>query len=185
MSKRIDNVTVIHGFGVTPEKMWFPWLHEKLEERGLAVRIPRLPDPLRPNYKKWMGALAPIARTWSPTTLVVAHSLGGAFAVRLLETEVKKRIAGVVLVSPLFTSTIPVEPLVRFFSRPIDWPRIGAMSGGFSVLQATDDPLVPADHAFRYAEALGAELTLIKKGGHLTKKTCPPLLKIIDGLLTR
>ena len=42
----IDRVVIIHGYGVTPEKMWFPWIHAELEKLGMAVNIPALPDPL-------------------------------------------------------------------------------------------------------------------------------------------
>ena len=177
---RITEVTIIHGYGVTPEKMWFPWIRSELENRGVVVKIPRLPNPFNPNFQKWMSVLTPIARTWTPQTLVIAHSLGGALAVRLLEKVARKRVAGVILVAPLFSSTFIVDPLVQFFARPIDWSSVRASSKNFHIIQAKDDPLVPCDHAFRYTEMLDAKLTLLKTGGHLTKKTCPPLLKIIE-----
>jgi predicted alpha/beta hydrolase family esterase len=185
MASRITDVTIFHGYGVGPENMWFPWLHADLEKRGLAVSVPRLPDPLRPNYEKWMAVGRPYARRWTRNSLVIAHSLGGALAVRLLEKEARHRVAGVVLISPLFSSTINVEPLVRFFARPIDWWHLRDVGRKYHVLQAKDDPLVPCDHAFRYAEALGAELTLKKTGGHFTKKTCPPLAEILRPMLPR
>lgn len=183
MPKSVTDVTVIHGYGVRPESMWFPWLRQDLERRGLDVLIPRLPDPFRPNFEKWMAAAAPAVRLWTRSTLVVAHSFGGALAVRLLEKEAEHKVAAVVLVAPLFTSTINIEPLVRVFARQIDWRRVRDFGRRFHILQAKDDPLVPYDHAFRYAEALGGELTLLKKGGHFTGKTCPPLMKIIKPLL--
>lgn len=179
----IDRVVVIHGYGVTPEKMWFPWLHAELENAGVAVSIPALPDPFRPDYKKWMDAVAPLAKTWTSDTVLVAHSLGGAFAIRLLESKVAARLRAVVLVSPLFASTINVKPLVKFFGRPIDWVSVRDHAKKFVVIQAKDDPLVPYDHSLRYQEALGAEHVGLSKGGHLTQKKFPLLLRTLKPYL--
>ncbi|HTK04835.1 MAG TPA: alpha/beta fold hydrolase [Candidatus Eisenbacteria bacterium] len=179
----VDRVVIIHGYGVTPEKMWFPWLHAELEKTGIAVTIPALPDPFRPNYKKWMDAVAPLAKTWTPDTLLVAHSLGTAFSIRLLETKVAVRLRAVVLVSPLFASTINVKPLVKFFARPIDWMAVRDHAREFTVIHAQDDPLVPFDHSLRYAEALGAKAVVRQTGGHFTQKKFPLLMRTIKPYL--
>lgn len=178
--KEITDVTILHGYGVTPQKMWFPWLHRELEERGLPVRVPAMPEPLNPDYRKWRKAALPIARTWGPGTLVIGHSVGGAFALRLLERDVKTRIAGVVLVGSPFTATINVKPYVRFFAMPMDWQRVRDMAEQFHVLHAKNDPFVPYDHAVRYAEALGSNLTLVTKGGHFIEKECEPLKRVLN-----
>lgn len=185
MAKIIDKVTILHGYAMTPEKMWFPRLHSELERHGIGVAIPRLPDPFRPNYKKWMKAATPYARAWTPSTMVIAHSLGGVLALRLLERVAKKRIGGLVLVSPPYASTVNVRPLVEFFEKPIDWARVRDMSRGIVIIQAKDDPLVPPDHAARYSEALLAQQVLVAKGGHFTGKKFPLLEKVIAPLLPR
>lgn len=183
MAKPVNHVVIVHGYGVTPDKMWFPWLHAELERRGVGVTIPALPDPFRPDYDKWMKAMAPIAAKWTPQTLVIAHSLGGAFAIRLLQFKAKVRVRAVILVSPLFAATINVKPLVSFFGRTIDWWAVRDRAREFVVLQAKDDPLVPYDHSFRYEEALGAERHLLNKGGHFTAKKFPFLLKTVERFL--
>ncbi|HTM68921.1 MAG TPA: alpha/beta fold hydrolase [Candidatus Binatia bacterium] len=179
----IDRVVIIHGYGVTPEKMWFPWLHAELEKLGIAVSIPTLPDPFRPDHKKWMDAVAPMAKTWTSDTLLIAHSLGSAFAIRLLEKKVSVRLRAVILVSPLFASTINVKPLVKFFGHPIDWLAVRDRAREFTVIHAQDDPLVPFDHSLRYAEALGARPILRMKGGHFTQKKFPLLMRTIKPYL--
>lgn len=185
MSRSTDKVTILHGYAMTPDKMWFPWLHAALERRGIGVAIPRMPDPLRPNYKKWMKAALPYARAWTPSTMVIAHSLGGVLSLRLLERVAKVRIGALVLVSPPFASTVNVKPLVEFFEKPIDWARVRDMSRGTVIIQAKDDPLVPPDHAARYAEALQAERILVPKGGHFTGRKFPLLEKVIAPLLPK
>jgi len=179
----VDRVVVIHGYGVTPEKMWFPWLHTELENRGIAVSVPALPDPLRPNYKKWMDAVAPLTKTWTPDTLLVAHSLGAAFSIRLLEKKVKVRLRAAILVSPLFASFINVKPLTKFFGHPIDWISVREHAREFTVIHAKDDPLVPFDHSLRYAEALGSKHVARATGGHFTGKKFPLLMRTIKPYL--
>jgi predicted alpha/beta hydrolase family esterase len=175
----IKNITILHGYGVSPGKMWFPWIHTELEKLGYAVNIPAMPDSLRPNYRKWHSVAAPIARRWDANTLVIGHSVGGAFALRLIEREAKNRIAGLVLVSSPFTATINVRPYVKFFAQPMDWERISGMVKKISVIHAKNDPLVPYDHAVRYGEAFGAAPLLAAKGGHFVDKTCPPLMRVL------
>ena len=176
---RITDITILHGYGVTPEKMWFPWIHRALEDRGYAVKVPHLPDSLRPDYRKWHDAAVLLARNWDKGSLVIGHSVGGAFALRMIEREAKKPIAGLVLVSAPFTATFNVKPYVRFFAQPMDWPHVRGLTRKVSVIHAKDDPLVPYDHAVRYGEALGADVALTAKGGHFVGKTCPPLLRAL------
>lgn len=178
--KKISDITILHGYGVTPEKMWFPWLHRLLEARGYAVRVPAMPEPLNPDYRKWRRAALPIARTWGPRSLVIGHSVGGTFALRLLEREVKKPIAGLVMVGSPFTATVNVKPYVRFFAKPMDWKGVRARAGRINLIHAKNDPFVPYDHVVRYSEMLDAKSTIVPKGGHFIEKECRPLLRVLE-----
>lgn len=183
MSKPIDRVVMIHGYGVSADNIWFPWLHKEIEKFGVAVEAPSLPSPLRPDFKRWMKSFEALAEHWTPQTLVIAHSLGGALALRLLEYKTKKKVRAVILVSPLFASIMSVKPLLEFFDHPIDWKKIRGSAQEFIVIQAQDDPLVPFDHALRYRELLDAKLHLFKKGGHFASKKFPFLLKLVKRYL--
>jgi len=179
MPKPITRVVLFHGYAGTPDRQWFPWLHAEIEKLGIAVTAPAMPSPLHPRYKDWLKTVKPLAAKWDEQTLIVAHSLGGVIALRALEKYAQRRVAGVLLISSPFTSLINVKQLVEFFEKPIDWPKVRAMSATFAVLHAKDDPLVPHDHGIRYAEALGADLRILPKGGHLNGKKIPLLLAAI------
>ena len=179
MSKPVDHVFMIHGYGVTPEKMWFPWLHAEIERKGVAVSVPALPDPYRPNFDTWLKFMTPFASKWTPRTLLVAHSIGGVLGLRLLERRTKVRLRAAIIVSSPFASTINVKPYVRFFERPIDWWAVRERAEEFTVMHAKDDPLVPYDHVLRYEEALGAKRFLLPNGGHFTGKKFPLLKKTV------
>jgi len=179
MPKPITRVVLFHGYAGTPDRQWFPWLHAELEKLGVAVTTPAMPSPLHPRYKDWLKVAKPLAASWDDQTLIVAHSLGGVLALRALEKYAKRRVRGVILVSAPFTSLISVKQLVEFFEKPVDWPKLRLLVGAFAVLHAKDDPLVPFDHSLRYAEALGADIRVLPKGGHLNGRKLPLLLAAI------
>lgn len=180
--KKIGHVVLLHGYAETPDRAWFPWLHRRLEESGMRVWSPALPAPLRPDFRKWIKAVAGRARTWTPETVVIGHSLGAVLALRLLQTTVKERVRAVILAGAPFASTLNIKALTQFFEHPVDWHRVRDMAETFVVIHAKNDPLVPFDHALRYREALGAELVLAEAGGHYTGKTAPIIAKAVKAL---
>lgn len=166
-------VSIIHGFGMTPEKMWFPWMHERLEKHGYGVEIPILPDPLRPTYEKWMRKIKPLAARWDESTVVIGHSIGGVLALRALEHVAKRPVRGVMLIGAPFASYPGVPEMHSGFAMPIDWSRLKKLAGKFTIVHSKDDVLSPHDHALRYQEMLGARLVLTNTGGHFIGKTAP------------
>ncbi len=40
-----QNVFIFHGSSGYPEENWFPWLKQKLEDKGLEVFVPKFPTP--------------------------------------------------------------------------------------------------------------------------------------------
>ncbi len=90
-------VIIIHGAHGGPETNWFPWLHAALAGDGIKVVRPRFPTPEGQSLSAWFEAyyLAVKSLHTSPAILV-GHSLGAAFALRLIERAVEP-VAGVFL----------------------------------------------------------------------------------------
>ncbi len=166
MKKTVDNVIFLHGYAETPEKVWLPWIHKLVEDKGIRVWEARFPDPLRPSYKTWLRSVAARAKDWSPRTVIVGHSLGGVVALRLLEQSARRHVRAVITVSSPFAATLSIQALVDFFDRPIDWEKLRRRSDRFVTVHSKNDPLVPYDHARRYHEALGSKMVLTEKDGH-------------------
>jgi hypothetical protein len=185
MAKPVTKPTVVlfHGYAEIPEMYWMPWMHKRLEDAGYQVWAPSLPDPLRPDLKKWMKVTAAQARTWDDGTIIVAHSMGGVLALRLLETVVKRRVRAVILVSAPFASTLKFDWFLTFFGRPFDWAKIKARAKSFTVIQSANDPIVPADHALRHQERLGARLIMTKKDGHFLALRSPIIWRELEKVL--
>src|SRR5262245_24436033 len=79
-------VIVLHGTHGGPDTNWFPWLHIALNAEGIEVLRPRFPTPQGQSLEAWLNTydLAVKSLPLAPTILV-GHSLGAAFALRLVE----------------------------------------------------------------------------------------------------
>jgi hypothetical protein len=181
--KNISSVVLLHGYAETPDKVWFPWIHRRLEERQARVWAPHLPSPLKPELSAWLKAVMLQARLWKSDTIVVGHSLGGILALRVLASCPEVKVGAVITVSSPFAAMVPVRQLVDAFSRPIDWARLRRQAGAFIVIHSKNDQLVPFDHALRYGESLGAKVVLTEKDGHFIGRTAPAVWREVDRLL--
>lgn len=177
--KKANHVVLLHGFASGADKHWFPWMHAELEKLGVRVNAPTMPSPIKPIYKDWVRAGVAVARMWTPDTVVVAHSVGGPFALRLLQDAARSKVRAVILVSPLYSSLVSLPQLLKLLGQPVDWRALRSSAGSFEVIHAKNDPLVPFDHGLRYAESLNATLHLFEKGGHFNGRTFPFLLEVI------
>lgn len=185
LSRKIDHVIIIHGIGASPQIMWFPWLRRKLEKRGIHVDALKMPRPFHPDLADWRKAAQAALKDAGPTTMIVGHSLGGAFTVRMLEEGTLRHVGCVVLVSAPIARTLKFDPVIPFFSKPLDWHVVRDRARRFLLLHAKNDPIVPYDHALRYGEFLGVHPLLIEKGGHLDGLTNPAAWNLISPLLRR
>jgi uncharacterized protein len=63
------------------------------------IEYPTMPDPDRPDYKKWKTKLEKILGAQKGDLILIGHSLGGLVLLKFLsEKEFKKNIAGLFLV---------------------------------------------------------------------------------------
>lgn len=120
MNKR---VFIVHGWGGFPQKGWFPWLKNKLENRGFIVQIPPMPDTENPNMKPWVNHLAKIVGTPDKNCYFIGHSLGCITILRYLESlKTNQKIGGAVLVAG-FAKDLTYEgyknEIAGFFKTPL------------------------------------------------------------------
>lgn len=183
MFQKIDHVIILHGLGANPYIMWFPWLRRQLEDKGVHVDVPVLPESFKPTYDNWMLAARTYAKNASGSTLFVGHSLGGVLALRLLEKTAPWKVGGVVTVASPFAVQAKIGDFMTFFDARINWRKVKNRARLFTAIHAKNDPVVPYDHALRYGELLDAKLVLTDRGGHFTAMTAPLVLETIEPML--
>ena len=83
---------IIHGTYGSPDENWFPWLAKELRSKGHEVTVPVFPTPEGQSLESWLEAFEPYLEQIDSETVFVAHSLGPAFVLSVLEkinTKVK------------------------------------------------------------------------------------------------
>jgi predicted alpha/beta hydrolase family esterase len=185
-----SNVFIFHGTGGYPEENWFPWLKDKLETKGHKVFVPQFPSPsdAPSSVKEWFEVLKNYEQYINPETILIGHSLGGVFALRVLE-----RLNHKVKVACFTGTPIGVRPILNydkdmsFSGFDFDWDNIKSKADNFIVFQSDDDPYVSLGNGQELATKLGVELSFVPNAGHFNKKagytTFPELLEKLEPLL--
>ena len=182
-----NNVFIFHGTEGYPEENWFPWLKEKLEVKGFNVIVPQFPSPpvIPAKILEWFEVFDKYRNYLNEDTIIVGHSLGGVFTLRVLE-KLEQPIKAVFLTG----TPIGVKPItyydrdVSFSGFDFDWENIKNKAKHFSVFQSDNDPFVSLGNGEQLAINLGVKFTFIPNAGHFNKKAgylkFPDLLKEIE-----
>ena len=168
-----SNAFIFHGTEGYPEENWFPWIKEKLEVKGLQVFVPQFPSPpgLPASADKWFDILKEYEQHINEKTILIGHSLGGVFTLRILE-RLKHSVKAVFLVG----TPIGVKPILNydrdngFSGFDFNWNEIIEKSDKFFVFQSNNDPYVSLGNGEQLAEKLKIELSFAPNAGHFNAK---------------
>ena len=167
------NIFIFHGTAGSPEGNWFPWLEGKLEEKGCHVFVPRFPTPEGESLASWLKVLEEYKQYINTDTILVGHSKGGLFTLRLLE-----QLSHSVYATFLVSAPIGVKPILYYkedamFSNgfEFEWKRILANSQRFTVYHSDNDPYVCLENGKDLAKILKVPLQFIPNAGHLNAES--------------
>lgn len=174
---------IIHGTKGSPEGNWFQSVGAELEGRGFQTLIPQFPTPAGQTLENWLRHFKTQVGELDSHSLVIGHSVGAVFALRLLE-RLHAPIGTVVLVAG-FTGQLGLpeydELNSTFVAGPFDWNTIRENATNFICINGDQDPYVPYDQGEKIAESLGVKNIVIEGGGHLNSEfgftTFPQLLE--------
>ncbi len=164
----VATVFIFHGISGHPGENWFPWLKEQLELRGHWVILPSFPNADEPDLDAWLMHMDQYRDSIDGSTVFVGHSLGGSFAMHLLET-LKAPIRATALVASVSGPTgSKFDPrMTTFTETPYDWDVVKKNAGAIDLFHTDNDPYIPVTQAETLAKNLGVPVTLIPGGGHL------------------
>lgn len=154
------SIVIFHGTRANPQSNWFPWLAWQLPD----VIVPELPTPRGQSLESWFAAAPKL------DDVVIGHSCGATFVLHLLESQ---KVNKAILVAPVMGAIgLPeYDELNReFYGHPFDWGAIRRNAGQIIIIHGDDDPYVPIGHAEKLHQAIGGELVVIPKGGHLNSE---------------
>ncbi len=185
-------VFIIHGWDGYPEEGWFPWLKKELEQQGIEVHVPQLPDAENPRIEKWVPKLAEIVGAADKDTYFVGHSMGCQTIARYLELLPEGiKIGGAVFIAGFFKRLTGLEndPDVQETARhwldaPLNFEKIKSHLPKSVALFSDNDPYVPLDNQDDFREKLGSKILIEHQKGHFSgneeAKQLPVVAKILE-----
>ncbi|MEK7594511.1 MAG: alpha/beta hydrolase [Patescibacteria group bacterium] len=167
MSK-FSNAFVFHGTAGRPEDNWFPWLKTELEAQGVPTVVPRFPTPEGESLEAWFNVLDGLDVEINPDSLLIGHSKGGMFLLKVLERLEKPVKLAIFVAAPIGIKPILYYDADKQFSNfDFDWDKIRQGAEQFVVFHSDNDPYVSLGNGEKLADELGVELTLIPNAGHI------------------
>ena len=176
------NAVILHGTSADHTSNWFPWLSEKLEQKGVQTWVPDLPNAEKPDLSRYIEFLKSSNYDFTDN-LVIGHSSGAVAILALLEASEEVKLEAAILVGA-FKGSLGWESLSKL-DLDHDYEKIRSRAKKFIVIHSDDDPYCPLEGAKWIAEQLQAEFILIPQSGHFSAsldsrfKEFPELLEII------
>lgn len=167
------NILIFHGTEGYPEENWFPWLKQKLEDMGHAVFVPQFPSPpiISAKIAEWFDVLKNYEQYINENTILIGHSLGGIFTLRVLE-----KLSHPVHTVALIGTPIGIRPILNydrdnsFSGFEFNWQSMPQKARNFFVFHSDNDPYVSLNNGEQLAKYLGVALTFVPNAGHFNKK---------------
>lgn len=163
---------LIHGIYGNPNENWFPWLKEKLEENGVKVLVPKFPTPENQNLDNWMKVFDSDSEFVDEETIFIAHSLGPAFVLSILE-KMNHKIKGCFFVSGFIGGPIGIPEIDElnksFTQKDFDFSKIKSNCKFFKTYCSDNDPYIPLKKLKEFSFKLDKELEIIPGAGHLNE----------------
>ena len=164
------NIFIIHGTGGHPKENWFPWLKKKLESLGCRVIVAQFPTPKNQTPESWFEVFKKYEEFYNKDTILIGHSLGGAFILRVLEKYNTKIKAAFIVAAP-----IGIPPIKNwqsdqpFIGHKFDWEKIRSHCNKFFVYHSDNDPYVSLGNGKELSKKLKTKLIFIPNSGHFNK----------------
>ena len=178
---------IFHGTGGSSTGNWFPWLKSELETRGYLVKVPQFPNPDKPSFINWLAELEKYQSLITKDCILIGHSLGGLFLLRVLE-RLDEPVRGAFFVA----APIGIKP-IRYYDSDksfsgfeFDWDKITSNAKFFAVFHSDNDPYVCLENGKELAKHLDVKLNFVPSAGHLNAESgyteLIPLLEEIEQL---
>lgn len=168
---KMTNVFIFHGTGGYPEENWFPWLKQELGKLGCNVIVPQFPTPKNQTLDNWLNILKNYGQFYNKNTILVGHSLGGAFLLRVLERHDIKVKAAFIVAAPIGVLPIKNYESDRLFlgKFTFDWKKIKNHCGKFFIFHSDNDPYISIGNGEKLSKKLNTKLIFIPKAGHFNE----------------
>jgi len=168
-------IYLVHRWDGNPDSDWYPWLKKQLENKGINIIIPKMPD--NPEIDKWVGILRKKVKNLDKNTYFIGHSIGCQTIMRYLQTlQDNIEIGGLIFVAGWFRlqnlEDEEVEEMVKpWLEDNIDFSKIKNKTKNISAIFSTNDKYVDFEENSKlFRDKLNAKIIKIKDKGHFTSE---------------
>lgn len=176
-------VIIIHGYTASPEKNCFPWLKEQLEQQGVVVKVPAMPDPLSPDPQRWQQHLLDAQIELDKDTVVIGHSLGCVTLLRYLASQ-QQQVGGYLLVSGFTEEQATLPELKAHTDISLDYANLKSLSDKRISIISSNDSIVSPQSSRTLATLLETEVITVENAGHFLDREgfseFPLILKVLN-----
>jgi len=159
---------IVHGWDGNPNNHWFPWLKNKLNEKGFEVHTPFMPGGENPKLEEWLQVISDIVGKADKDTYFIGHSLGCITIVKYLESLAKNtKIGGCIFVAGFSFSQF--KEIKDFYRRNFDINKVKEHCDNFTCIYSDNDKGISVKVSEEFADLLEARKILLKGKGHFTK----------------
>jgi predicted alpha/beta hydrolase family esterase len=174
---------IFHGTDETPESYWYPWLANKLRDRGYEVEVPSYPDINHTHISEFLPKVLK-NHSFDKDTILVGHSAGGPLLLSILE-NVDTTIPQAILVAGY--SMLPEgEERHPVMQDSYDWEKIKRNVKDIYFINSINDPWGCNDKQGRIMfDKLGGT-QIVRNEGHFgssTYKQPYPTFELLDRLI--
>lgn len=168
----MKRIIIVHGWSGAPTDCWIPWLKNGLEQKGLEVIIPTMPNTDTPELKAWVQHLKETVGEVDGNTYFVGHSIGCQAIMHFIEGQ-DKQAGGAVFVAPFFRllhlATIEEKIIANpWFEAVLDYKKIKRNLPKLICIFSDDDPDVDIGNKELFEERLGAKTLVEHNKGHFS-----------------
>jgi uncharacterized protein len=169
-------VLVVHGWGGSPNEPMLQWLKTKVEEGGMEVVLPKMPNTENPVIEDWIRKLEEVVGDPDRNTILVGHSVGCQAILRYIEKlHPIKRVGGVVFIAPWFTLTNlesdeEWEIIKPWLETSIKDANIIKHIPKMTAIFSDNDPFVPTENKEFFERRFGSEIITEHQKGHFTEE---------------
>lgn len=175
---------LLHGAYGSPNENWFSWLKKELERKGYTVFVPTFSTLENQNLQQWTTEFWEQIGTTSGDTILITHSLGAAFAAKILEDHEPYAIKACFFIAP-FCSNLAIQQFdsinSTFIHREFNWSLVQKNGGELTIFGSTNAPYVSKQHIQEFAENCVTQPIWIDEAGHFNESagfsTFPLLLE--------
>ena len=180
---------IVHGSFGYPDENWFLWAAKELDSLGVRSVVPQFPTPKNQSLEVWLQVFHSMVGDVNQRTILIGHSLGVPFLLRVLENA-NITVRATILVGGFFepVGSSLYDPLnASFIKHPFNWKKIRERAGIIKLYASDNDTIVPLERSQTLSMRLGTKLEMVPGAGHFNSKagytTFPQLIQDLRRVL--